>query len=123
MLTWFFLLLFLAIGMAAGGLALRSYLTGEAIGGFFFAPRPERRLAVIEHAAVDNRRRLILLRRDGVEHLIMTGGPVDLVIETGIGAATAASPARASSKADPDTTTSTPVFSRPPRALGQVVNE
>ncbi len=26
----------------------------------------------------------MLVRRDNVEHLIMTGGPVDVVIETGI---------------------------------------
>jgi formyltetrahydrofolate deformylase len=29
---------------------------------------------------VDGRRRLVLIRRDDVEHLIMTGGPVDVVI-------------------------------------------
>ena len=45
---------------------------------------PEPRLGVIEQATVDARRRLVLIRRDGVEHLIMTGGPVDVVIETGI---------------------------------------
>ena len=39
---------------------------------------------MIEQASVDARRRLVLIRRDGVEHLIMTGGPVDVVIETGI---------------------------------------
>ena len=44
----------------------------------------EKRLGVIEAASVDGRRRLILLRRDDVEHLIMTGGPVDVLIESGI---------------------------------------
>jgi flagellar biogenesis protein FliO len=44
----------------------------------------ERRLGVVEAASVDGRRKLILVRRDDVEHLIMTGGPVDLVVETGI---------------------------------------
>src|SRR4030081_3127834 len=33
------------------------------------------RLAVIDAAAVDGRRRLILIRRDNVEHLLMIGGP------------------------------------------------
>jgi len=33
----------------------------------------------------DGRRRLLLIRRDDVEHLVMTGGPIDVVIETGIG--------------------------------------
>jgi len=49
-----------------------------------FGPRPDKRLAVVEHASVDGRRKLVLIRRDNVEHLIMTGGPVDVVIETGI---------------------------------------
>ena len=43
-----------------------------------------RRTGVVESTAVDSRRRLLLVRRDNVEHLIMTGGPVDVVIETGI---------------------------------------
>jgi hypothetical protein len=43
------------------------------------------RLQVLDAAAVDARRRLVLVRRDEVEHLIMIGGPTDLVIETGIG--------------------------------------
>jgi hypothetical protein len=43
-----------------------------------------RRTGVVEATSVDGRRRLVLIRRDNVEHLIMTGGPVDVVIETGI---------------------------------------
>ena len=39
----------------------------------------------MDHASVDGRRRLVLVRRDNVEHLIMIGGPVDVVVETGIG--------------------------------------
>src|SRR5256885_15900102 len=35
------------------------------------------RLAVIDAAAVDGRRRLVLVRRDNIEHLIMIGGPPD----------------------------------------------
>jgi hypothetical protein len=42
------------------------------------------RLAVIDAAAVDGRRRLVLVRRDNVEHLIMIGGPSDLVVEPNI---------------------------------------
>lgn len=44
------------------------------------------RLAVLDAAAIDTRRRLVLVRRDEVEHLIMIGGPTDIVIETRIGA-------------------------------------
>jgi hypothetical protein len=42
-----------------------------------------RRLAVIDSMQVDAKRQLIIIRRDEVEHLILTGGPQDLVIETG----------------------------------------
>ena len=42
------------------------------------------RLAVIDAAAVDGRRRLVLVRRDNVEHLIMIGGPTDIVVESTI---------------------------------------
>ena len=44
----------------------------------------EARLMVLDAAAVDPKRRLVLIRRDEVEHLIMIGGPTDIVIETGI---------------------------------------
>ena len=48
------------------------------------------RLAVIDYASVDNRRRLILVRRDNVEHLLMIGGPTDIVVEPNIVRAVAA---------------------------------
>src|SRR6476620_10546152 len=48
------------------------------------------RLAVIDAAAVDNRRRLVLVRRDNIEHLLMIGGPTDIVVEANIVRATTA---------------------------------
>jgi hypothetical protein len=48
------------------------------------------RLAVVDAAQVDGRRRLILIRRDNVEHLLMIGGPSDVVIEPNIVRAVAA---------------------------------
>ena len=42
------------------------------------------RLAVIDAAQVDGRRRLILIRRDNVEHLLMIGGPTDVVVEMNV---------------------------------------
>jgi flagellar biogenesis protein FliO len=39
------------------------------------------RLSVIDAAIVDDKRRLVLVRRDNVEHLVMIGGPTDVVIE------------------------------------------
>jgi len=42
------------------------------------------RLAISEYREIDKTRRLVLVRRDGIEHLLMIGGAHDLVIETGI---------------------------------------
>ncbi|CAH1658765.1 Flagellar biosynthesis protein FliO [Hyphomicrobiales bacterium] len=42
------------------------------------------RLAVVDTFDLDQRRQLILLRRDNVEHLVMVGGPTDIVVESGI---------------------------------------
>jgi flagellar protein FliO/FliZ len=42
------------------------------------------RLAVIDQATVDSRRRLVLIRRDNVEHLLIIGGPSDVVVEQSI---------------------------------------
>ena len=45
----------------------------------------KKRLAVIDAAPIDNRRRLVLVRRDDVEHLVLIGGMNDLVVEQDIG--------------------------------------
>jgi hypothetical protein len=42
------------------------------------------RLGVVDAAPVDAARRLVLLRRDDVEHLVMIGGPNDLLVESRI---------------------------------------
>lgn len=52
------------------------------------AMRPQgRRVQIVEQVQVDAKRQLLVIRRDNVEHLVMTGGPQDLVIESGIAAA------------------------------------
>jgi outer membrane biosynthesis protein TonB len=38
----------------------------------------------MDATAVDSHRRLVLIRRDDVEHLILIGGPTDVVVEQGI---------------------------------------
>jgi flagellar protein FliO/FliZ len=52
------------------------------------------RLAVIDAASVDGRRRLVLIRRDNVEHLVLIGGPTDIVIEQNIVRAVPVAPPR-----------------------------
>jgi len=43
-----------------------------------------RRLSVVDSLAVDQKRQLVIVRRDDVEHLILIGGPQDVVVESGI---------------------------------------
>lgn len=42
------------------------------------------RIEILETTAVDKRRRLMLIRRDNVEHLVMIGGGQDFVVESNI---------------------------------------
>ena len=73
------------VGLLAWGLRRRGHMAFIR-GGSNRQPR----LAVLDAAAVDARRRLVLVRRDNVEHLIMIGGPSDIVVERGINRAAAA---------------------------------
>lgn len=67
-------------------LFLFSRIARRFVGGTFVAGGRGRRqrLAVLDATAVDSRRRLVLVRRDDVEHLILIGGPTDLVVEQDI---------------------------------------
>ncbi len=77
----FILALVFVLALIAGvGWAARRY----GVGGRLIGQGAGRRLAVVETAVVDAKRRLALVRRDGVEHLILMGGPADQVIESGI---------------------------------------
>lgn len=76
----------LALAFVLGLIGLLAMLAKRFNLGF---PTPmktgrDRRLAVVEVAPIDSRRRLVLLRRDGVEHLILLGPGQDVVIESGI---------------------------------------
>jgi flagellar protein FliO/FliZ len=57
--------------------------------GLGHAPRRggQRRLAVSEIAALDARHKLVLVRRDGVEHLIVLGPGAPAVVEANIATA------------------------------------
>jgi hypothetical protein len=118
---WLWWALLLTAAILAGLWSYRVATTGDTSLSFawLFPPRPEPRLAVMEQARVDSRRTLLLLRRDDVEHLIMTGGPVDVVIETGIAAPREESSALGAERHEPEP----PVFARKTRGFGQAVNE
>jgi hypothetical protein len=78
----FFLAFLIVLGLiGAAAWAVRRF--GNArLGGAVRGRQP--RLAVIDYASVDARRRLILVRRDNIEHLLMIGGPTDVVVESNI---------------------------------------
>lgn len=58
---------------------------GLSVGTFVAGGRNRKtRLAVMDATAVDSHRRLVLVRRDDVEHLILIGGPTDVVVEQNI---------------------------------------
>jgi hypothetical protein len=86
----FFLAFLLVLGLiGVGAWGLRRFSSGRLGGAGTRGRQP--RLGVIDHASVDGRRRLILIRRDNVEHLLMIGGPTDVVVEANIVRAVAAS--------------------------------
>lgn len=82
----------LLIAIAAVGLALAAYTAVLK----FLRDRPisplmqlggrerTRRLMVVDAAVIDTKRRVVLIRRDNVEHLVLIGGPTDVVIESRI---------------------------------------
>jgi len=105
---WTLLLVVLALASAGIAVFLRAYLSGTSPSAVLFRQKGERRLEVVDHANVDSRRKLLLIRRDSVEHLVMTGGPVDVVIETGI------TPPPAPQSADIAPAREQGVFRRPP---------
>jgi flagellar biogenesis protein FliO len=75
--------LVVVVGLLGGIMwALRRF-GAERFGGAAARGR-QPRLAVIDQAAVDGRRRLVLIRRDNVEHLLIIGGPTDVVVEQNI---------------------------------------
>jgi chloride channel protein, CIC family len=70
-----------AIGLLAGALVLLP------LSRYFFrrwlrASGKSGRLGMVKSFALDRRRKLVVIRRDDAEHLIMTGGPKDVVINT-----------------------------------------
>jgi flagellar protein FliO/FliZ len=80
------------------------------------------RLAIVDAMTIDNRRRLVLVRRDFVEHLILIGGPSDIVVEPSIVRTRAAAasqrpataPAAGARPAQPTTAAPPPPPSPPP---------
>ena len=82
------LFVIVVLGLLALAFWLLRQFGGGRVSGTTRGRQP--RLAVIDQATVDSRRRLVLIRRDNVEHLLIIGGPSDVVVEQNIvGRATA----------------------------------
>jgi flagellar protein FliO/FliZ len=67
-------------GAALGAVLVLLWLAARALRATGMAGRAGRRLAVQEVLPVDSRRRLLLVRCDGRELLLMTGGGADAVL-------------------------------------------
>lgn len=80
---WFFFAFVIVLALIGVAAWLVRRFGGSALGSSSNRGRMPR-LAVIDAAAVDGRRRLVLVRRDNVEHLLMIGGPTDIVVEPNI---------------------------------------
>ncbi|MTH97632.1 flagellar biosynthetic protein FliO [Roseibium sp. RKSG952] len=74
-----------SLAMVLGLVAIFFFILKKLAGGRINPIRGRQpRIAVTDSATVDTRRRLVLVRRDNVEHLILIGGPTDVVVEQGI---------------------------------------
>ena len=72
--------LIVVLGLIAGaGALVRRY---GAQGGLALRKGGKRRLSVVESLPIDNRRRLLLVRKDQAEHLVLVGGANDLHLES-----------------------------------------
>jgi flagellar protein FliO/FliZ len=81
---------FTQVALAFGGLLLLLalfYYGARALSGVTSRGakwRPGQRIGVVDSMPVDGTRRLVLVRRDDTEHLLLVGTHGDLVIETNI---------------------------------------
>jgi hypothetical protein len=83
-LLWTLALCVLGLAVTGGAWALRTFIGGASPAAGLFKPKGTRRLAVVEYMNIDAKRRLILVRCDETEHLLLTGGPSDLVVQSRI---------------------------------------
>ncbi|MDA1326102.1 MAG: flagellar biosynthetic protein FliO [Proteobacteria bacterium] len=67
------------IGLLAWGTRKFGLLRGTVRAG-----NGKRRIEIVEVAPIDSKRKLLLVRRDQTEHLLLLGATGDLVVETGI---------------------------------------
>ena len=81
-----------ALAIVLALIAVLTWVARSRFGSRSLGLAGKRRLAVLETTAIDARTRLVLIRRDGTEHLIAVGAAGIVTIETAIRPAPVASP-------------------------------
>jgi flagellar protein FliO/FliZ len=83
-----------ALAVVVGLIIVVAYLAKRfGLGGRLAATGGrKRRLSIVEVLPLDAKRRLVLVRRDAVEHLVLIGPESDVVVERGANPPAAASP-------------------------------
>lgn len=89
-IVWVLLVALLVCLLAVATITLVRKLTGGPVGPATKSRAP--RVAVMEVARLDEKRRIVLLRRDEIEHLVLIGGQNDLLLEANILRAPASRP-------------------------------
>jgi hypothetical protein len=118
-IVWTLLALFALILLLLAIRLLRGLFSGTFVVG---GRNRKTRLAVMDATALDNERRLVLVRRDDIEHLLLIGGKSDIVVERDIRIgqqrrpATPAEPAREPQVAQPPAPQPAPPVAPPRRA-------
>jgi flagellar protein FliO/FliZ len=74
----------------AAGVAIFALRRFGAFGGRDSVRGPTSRLALVDSTSIIDGRKLVIVRRDNVEHLLLIGGATDVLVEANIGAAIAA---------------------------------
>jgi flagellar protein FliO/FliZ len=80
-----YLRFFFALVFVLALIALLAWLAKRfGFAGAFARPRSDRRLSLVESLSLDARHRLVLVRRDRIEHLVLLGAGGDSLIESAI---------------------------------------
>ena len=87
-----------ALALVLALIALLTWVARSRLGSRSLGLAGRRRLAIVENAVIDARTRVVLIRRDDAEHLIVVGSAGISTIETAIRSGV---PATAGVKAEP----------------------
>ena len=81
---WVISLLFVIALILGLALLIKKFVLPQAGNTPLFKKPSKRRLQLVETLVLDHKSKLLLIRRDNVEHLLLQGPSDQLVIETGI---------------------------------------